>query len=225
MLAAVLLGCGWMLPALAESVPQVECRVLPAPPQTEQQVIASRIIIDGRLMSIVAASSKLAPDAFAQFYKTLWQGSPGKPLYVENRIGQWDVVAHKEDQCFYTVQIRADVHGGAGALLGIGALNQDYGMGALQFPVPGDAQPLTHMVSDDSGTTGDTWLLYTGNSAATTVAWYTRSMPALGWHADMPPGASSKGTVLMFSKGHSHAGIVVAPFKAGAAITLTVMSR
>lgn len=226
-LAGVLLAlgvAGWPLATWA-ALPQVGCSVLPAPPQSEQEIIASRIIIDGRLMSIVGASSKLSPAAFAQFYKNLWHGEPGKPLYVENTIGKWDVVAHKQGQCFYTVQVQADAQGSSYALLGISALGGHFGTGALNFPAPGDARPLTHMVSDDSGTTGDTWLLYTNNSADATVGWYAHNMTSLGWHPDAPPGAAARGTVLMFTKGHSHAGIVVAPFKTGAMITLTVMSR
>lgn len=229
-LAPVALGvAGWAClgggGAHAASVPQIECPALPVPPQTRQQVIAPRIIIDGRLMSIVGADTKLSSAAFAQFYKTLWQGAPGKPLYVENTLGPWDVVAHGQAQCFYTVQIRPDGKGGTAALLGTAAVGGSFREGALDFPAPGDARPLTHMVSDDGGMTGDTWLLYTGNNAPSVVAWYTRNMPSLGWHPDMPPGSSPKGTVLMYSRGHRHAGIVVAPFRAGAAITFTVISR
>ncbi|MBS0213700.1 MAG: hypothetical protein JSR26_11065 [Proteobacteria bacterium] len=210
--------------AHATAVPQVECRALPTPAHTVQQVVAPRIIVDGRPMSIVAASSTMAPEAFAQFYKTLWKGQPNRPAFVENTIGPWDVVAHQQDQCFYTVQIRPDGKGGSGALLGIGALDQDFGMGAPDFPAPGDAEPLTHMLSKDGVRSGDTWLLYSNNVPTAVVGWYTHTMQAYGWHPDMPPGNGPTGTVLMFSKGHRHAGIVVSPLNTGATITLTVMS-
>lgn len=218
-------ACSLAFPALAHSaVPQVECSALQVPPGSQQQVLASRIVIDGRLMMIVGVSSKLEPKAFAQFYKTLWQGAPGKPLFVENTLGSWDIVGHKNGQCYYTVQVRAQ-GGGTSALLGVSALGQDFGVGVVNVPAPGGARPLTHMVSDDSGTAGDTWLLYSGNSAPAVVGWYTQTMQASGWHPDTAPGHSSTGTLLMYSKGHSHAGIVVAPFKTGATIAVTVMSR
>lgn len=211
--------------AAASSLPALPCPSVPVPAHTVQQVIAPRVAVNGRLMSIVAATSALPPAAFAQFYKTLWKGSPGKPLYVENAIAAWDVVAHQQDQCFYTVQIQPDGRGGSVALLGIGALDQDYGTGPSDFPAPGDAQPLTHMRSDDSGRIGDTWVVYTDNAAAAVVAWYAQNLQALGWQPDTPPGHSPAGTVLMFSKGHRHAGIVIAPFRTGAMVTYTVMSQ
>ncbi|MBS0192670.1 MAG: hypothetical protein JSR34_00285 [Proteobacteria bacterium] len=211
--------------ASATAVPQVDCQPLPTPSRTAQQVIAPRIIINGRLMNIVAASSALSPQDFAAYYKKLWQGQPGRPAYVENTIGPWDVVAHKQGQCFYTVQIRPDGKGGAGALLGISALDQDFGMGAVDFPAPADAEPLTHMVSRDGSRSGNTWLLYSNAMPTAVVAWYTQNLHAFGWNPDMPPGRSPAGTILMYSKGYDHAGIVVAPLKNGAAITLTVMSQ
>lgn len=211
--------------AYAAAVPQVACAALSAPAHTDLQVLASRIVVNGRLMNIVAASSALAPQDFAQFYKALWKGDAGRPAYVENTLGPWDVVGRQQGQCYYTVQIRPGAKGGAFALLGIGALDQNFGIGALTFPAPGDAEPLTHMVSKDGNRSGDTWLLYTNNVPPAVVAWYTQNMPTFGWHPDMPPGRTADGTVLMYSKGYSHAGIVVAPLKMGTAITFTVMSQ
>lgn len=222
---ALVLAWGMAGVAAATAVPQVTCASLKTPANTAQQLIAPRIIINGRLMSIVAANSRLSPGAFAQFYKDLWKGQPNRPLFVEDTLGPWDVVGHKEGQCYYTVQIRADGKGGSTALLGIGTLGQDFGSGVLDFPAPGDARPLTHMVSQDGGRNGDTWLLYTANLPGAVVDWYTQNMPSFGWSQDMPSARGSGPSMLMFSKGRSHAGIVVAPLKSGASITLTVMSQ
>lgn len=220
-----------LLPAVcaraSKVVPGVQCAAVTVPDKTEQMMVASNIVIDNRLMTIIGARSALPPASFAAFYKNLWKGDGVHPLYVENIIGQWNVVAHKEGDCFYTIQM-ARAANGTQALIGVGTPGSRVSIHeALDFPAPGDARTLTHMVSEDRGTIGDTWLLYTGNSAADTVAYYHSTLAAVGWLPLMPAASSARngGTVMMFRKGNRNVGIVVAPFRRGSTITFTVTSR
>ncbi|WP_449427433.1 hypothetical protein [Rhodanobacter umsongensis] len=209
-------------------VPQVDCSALAVPDKTEQTVVASRIVIDNHPVSIISARNALAPADFAAFYKNLWTGNGAHPLYVENTIGPWDVVAHKDGACFYTVQI-ATGRSYTAALISVGTPDSKVSVrSALDFPAPGDAHPLTHMVSQDGGTLGETWVLYTSNSAAATLDYYHRTLGSLGWLPLMPSAAAThgRGTLLMYRKGSQDVGLVVAPFeRGGSTITFTVMSR
>jgi hypothetical protein len=227
-IAAMLAGAVGIVPcARANSpVPQVECKAISVPRNTRASIIAPRIVINSMPMTIVSATNPESPDKFAAYYKKLWKGSGPHPLYVVNQVGQWNVIAHMDGKCMYTVQIKRGTSSAA-ALLGVGTPGNKVSVHqALDFPAPGDARPLTHMVSQDGGTVGDTWLLYTGNSVHATARYYQTVMPQIGWkmlldHAD----ALGTTKVLMFRNGNRNAGITVQPLGHGAAITLTVMQR
>ncbi len=217
-----------MSPARAGSpVPQVACKVLSVPKGSKVSILAPRIVIDGMPMSIISARSEKTPDTFIAYYKELWQGSGPHPLYVINTIGKFDVIAHKEGHCLYTVQVRKDKPY-AYALIGIGTPGNNAAVhNALNFPAPGDARPVTHMVSQDGGTLGDTWMLYTANSAHATVEYYKSVLPQYGWRPLLTSDHSGMGSghLLMFQNGNRNVGIVVQGLKRGSTITLTVMQR
>ncbi len=207
-------------------VPQVECKAISVPRHTQVSIIAPRIVINSMPMTIVSAINPEKPAEFAAYYKKLWKGSGPNPLYVVNQIGPWDVIAHMDGKCMYTVQIKRGTSQAA-ALLGVGTPGEKVSVhGALDFPAPGDARPLTHMVSQDGGTVGDTWLLYTGNSVPATARYYETVLPQYGWKVLLDhPDALGTTKVLMFQNGSRNVGITVQPLGNGSAITLTVMQR
>jgi hypothetical protein len=222
------LACACAVPrAHADSpVPQVQCKAITVPKGTKVSIIAPRIVTDGIPLTIVGARNAESPTEFAAYYKNQWKGSGAHPLYVENKIGPWNVIAHKEGKCMYTVQIQQN-KSYADALIGIGTPGSKVSVrSALRFPAPGDAKPLTHMVSQDGGTLGDTWLLYTSNSVSATVDYYKSVLPQYGWRPLMTSNvAKTSSSVLMYQNGRRNVGIAVQPFRRGSTITLTVMQR
>ena len=190
-------------------------------------LIASRIEMDGLPMAIVQASSALPAAAFLQFYAKTWVTPQGKPRYVRYPLGPWQVIAHAGGGCFYTVQVKAQ-GAGAAALIGVSLPNRVSGRATtIDVTAPADSHAIMHMVSEDSGKLGNTWLLYTANSPDTVVRFYARALKAQDWVQLMQqalPNAPGS-TTLMYQRGTSDMGIVVQPMRAGASITLTVESR
>jgi hypothetical protein len=230
MAGLVVLACLFAVsPAWATSspVPQVACKAISVPKGTKVTIVATRIVINNLPMSIVAARNAASPETFAAYYKNKWKGSGKHPLYVENTVGPWNVIGHKDGKCMYTVQIRQD-KSYAYALIGVGTPgNGAHVRNAMNFPAPGDAKPLTHMVSEDGGTLGDTWMLYTANSVSATTRYYTSVLPQYGWRPLLTDSDSNTRSrkLLMFQNGSRNAGITVQPFRNGSVITLTVMQR
>lgn len=228
LLLGFLLWCVLPAPTWAVAVPTtLQCRAAPVPRDSKLTLIAPRIAINGLPMAIVQASSVLSPKAFLQFYAKAWLGSDGKPRYVLYPLGRWQVIAHAQDGCFYTVQVRA--HGKKSvALIGVSMPGRSSQSATnLNVAAPGDARVLTHMVSEDGGKLGDTWLLYTANPPATVAHFYTQTLRALGWVRLMQqrtPGSTAQ-IVQMYQKGSSDMGLVVQPMRNGSTITLTVERR
>jgi len=207
---------------------QIVCRAAPVPRNSTVTLIAPRIAINGLPMAIVQASSPLSPKAFLQFYAKAWVGEDGKPRYVHYPLGSWKVIAHGDrDGCFYTVQVRPQ---GARtvALIGVSMPGRSSASASnLNVTAPGDARVLTHMVSEDGGKLGDTWLLYTANPPVTVAHFYTQMLKAQGWVRLMQQRTPGSGVqiVQMYQKGSSDMGLVVQPMHNGSTITLTVERR
>ena len=214
--------------ALALDAPaSVHCAAAPAPLGTQLTVVAPQIAVNGLPMAIVAARSPLAPTDFLRFYTSAWTAPDGHPVYIRYPLGPWQVVAHRQGACFYTVQVRA-AGSGSSALIGIstptGRTNQPT---LLDVTAPGDARVLTHMVSEDGGKLGNTWLLYSGNPPAAVARFYARALPAQGWTRVASRNVPGQHDVnaAMYQKGTSNLGLVVQPLRAGTAITVTVESH
>ncbi len=207
--------------------PTLQCRAAPVPRNSKLTLIASQIAINGLPMAIVQVSSTLSPKTFLQFYSKSWIGADGKPRYVRYPLGHWQVIAHAQGGCFYTVQVQAR-GGNSVALIGVSRPGHASASAInLNVTAPGDARVLTHMVSEDGGKLGDTWLLYTANPPVAVANFYTRTMQAQGWARLMQqrtPGSTAQ-IVQMYQKGSSDMGLVVQPMRNGSTITLTVERR
>ena len=216
------------LPALAlQTPPDVQCKSAPVPPGSSLSLVASQIAINGLPMAIVAAHSALSPQAFLKFYATVWTAADGHPVYIRYPLGPWQVIAHAGGGCFYTVQVQA-AGSGSGALIGVSMPKRGSNNAmVLDVAAPGDARVLTHMVSQDGGKQGNTWLLYTANPTAAVMGFYARTLRQQGWAQIMQrqqPGKPAVATA-MYQKGAANIGLVVQPMRAGSAITITEMTH
>ena len=216
------------LPALAlQAPPVVHCKTAPVPPGSSLSLVASQIAINGLPMAIVAAHSALPPQAFLQFYATAWTAPDGHPVYIRYPLGPWQVIAHAEGGCFYTVQVQA-AGSGSGALIGVSMPKRGSNNAmVLDVAAPGDAHVLTHMVSEDGGKQGNTWLLYTANPTAVVMRFYAHTLKQQGWARIMQhlqPGKPDVATA-MYQKGAANIGLVVQPMRTGSAITITEMTH
>ena len=216
------------LSALAlQAPPVVHCKTAPVPPGSSLSLVASQIVINGLPMAIVAAHSALSPPAFLQFYAKAWTAPDGRPVYIRYPLGPWQVIAHAEGGCFYTVQVQA-AGSGSGALIGVSMPKSGSNNAmVLDVAAPGDARVLTHMVSEDGGKQGNTWLLYTANPTAAIMRFYARTLRQQGWAQIMQrqqPGKPAVATA-MYQKGAANIGLVVQPMRAGSAITITEMTH
>ena len=216
------------LPALAvQAPPVVRCETAPVPPGSSLSLVASQIAINGLPMAIVAVHSKLSPPEFLKFYANAWTAADGHPVYIRYPLGPWQVIAHAEGGCFYTVQVQA-AGSGSGALIGVSMPKRGSNNAMVPDVVaPSDARVLTHMVSEDGGKQGDTWLLYTATPTAVVMHFYARVLRQRGWAQIMQhlqPGKPDVATA-MYQKGAANIGLVVQPMRTGSAITITEMTH
>ncbi len=210
-----------------DAPPAVHCTAIAAPPHSTLSLIAPQVAVNGLPMAIVQASSALSPQAFLNFYVKAWTSPAGKPLFIRYPLGPWQVIAHGERGCFYTVQVQQQ-GGRTFALIGVSRPGRSRASSAqLDVTAPGDARVLTHMVSEDSGKLGDTWLLYSDNPPGAVARFYALALANAGWTriTTAPSMFHAGASALIYQKGTSDMGIVVAPLRQGSSITLTVESR
>jgi hypothetical protein len=228
LLGASLLGVASDTSAQAQTVPpQITCAAAPVPPGSTLSLIASRIAVNGLPMSIVQATSALPVATFMQFYARAWVSPQGKPLYVRYPLGPWQVIAHGANGCFYTVQAQQQ-RGSTSALIGVSMPQRSQrNADLIDITAPANARVITHMVSEDSGKLGNTWLLYTANPPDAVVRFYARALRARGWAQVMQQSLQARPgvTSAMYAKGASNIGLVVQPMRAGSSITITEMTH
>jgi hypothetical protein len=227
LLAGTLLGMASGTPARAQGVPPaVTCAAAPVPPRSTSTLIASRIAVDGLPMSIVQVTNALPLAGFLQFYAKAWVSPQGKPRYVRYPLGPWQVIAHRAGGCFYTVQAQQQGNS-TSALIGVSMPQRSQSNAELiDVAAPANARVITHMVSEDSGRLGNTWLLYSADSPAAVVAFYARALRARGWAQVMQQALPRPGmTSAMYTKDAANIGLVVQPMRAGSSITITQMTH
>lgn len=230
LLGSCLLLAAVMPSALAlQTPPATGCKPVSLPAETKATLVADRIAVNGLPMNIIEARHAMAPAAFVKHFQDLWtvldQGIP-KKLYVEYDLATWQVIAHREGPCFYTVQVHPKERTTT-SLIGMGLPDQIAPPTATpQVSLPAGTQLLSHMVSDDRGKTGEHWVASSDRSVLEAARFFSDNMKAAGWQALSVrlPRTSAETATLMYQKGTQHLGIAITPSTSGAGGSMLVLT-
>jgi hypothetical protein len=179
-----------------------------APPHARLQTIAGNMTFNGLPMRIRQFHTARTPADVLKFYKRQWNGR-----YVLNTLGSWQVLGHKQDGYYESIQVRPDGMGAQG-LIGVTAL-KDISTDAVPghgFARMDDSRTINDIVSHDLGKTSRTLILTNRFSVSSNALFYRKHMKDEGWRERIGNGADSnagRGRVLKFHRGNESAIVII----------------
>jgi hypothetical protein len=176
---AILLSCIVSIAGAAQN-PLSTCPEFPVPDKAKIQIVAQQMEINGLPMAIKHLESTDAPNVILAFYRGKWAATEKAPAAVEYSVGQWQAIASRRDDCFYSVQVKSFGKNGSEALLGITTKPTGVRVKEAVPMLPGSAV-VNDMRHNDGGKTARTVLLRNGFSTATNADFYLRNLTDQGW--------------------------------------------
>ncbi len=223
-IAAWVLGLLLAGAARAAWIPHVECTPSTVPSGTRLTIVGRDTVVNGLPMSMIELHSPRSRQAVLDWYEKHWTLANGQPHYIRYRVGAWQVIARKQGSCFETVQLKNEGSGSFG-LIGISrpAVAQR-SVRHPRFPALAGSRSLLHLLSNDGGKIGETWLFKNSGSVMQNARFYLGRFHRDGWVDEMSQKESVHGrtvVVLMLQKGSRTAQIVVEPAATGSFIVAT----
>jgi hypothetical protein len=179
-----------------------------APPHAWLQTVAGDMTFNGLPMRIRQFHTARTPAEVLKFYKRRWNGR-----YVLNTLGPWQVLGHKQDGYYESIQVRPDGMGARG-LIGATAL-EDISTDAAPghgFARMDESRIINDIVSHDLGKTSRTLILTNRFSVSSNALFYRQHMKNEGWREGIGDGANSsagRGRVLKFHRGNESAIVII----------------
>ena len=210
--------------AQAAWIPHVECTPSAVPSGTRLTIVGRDTVVNGLPMSMIELHSPRSRQAVLNWYEKRWTLANGQPHYIRYRVGAWQVIAQKQGSCSETVQLENQGSGSVG-LIGISrpAVAQRR-VRHPRFPALAGSQSILHLLSNDGGKIGQTWLFTNSGSVMQNARFYLGRFRRAGWVDEMSQKESVHDrtvVVLMLQKGSRTAQIVVEPSATGSFIVAT----
>jgi hypothetical protein len=199
-LAMAAMFVGLPAPSFAASWPET-----PVPTQTQVLDVASRIVYNGLDMRAhVFDSSQGSADVLA-FYRQLW----GDRLVV-NKVGENQVIGHREGDYFITVEV-ADAGDGSKGRIGVVDLasapsHLELGRG---FARPDGTKVFNDIAYPDDPTPARTIAMSNGLSASQNAQFFREHLAADGWKPSDDNRCSGTSCVLSYERGSRKMTMVV----------------
>jgi hypothetical protein len=223
-LGAALLSMVLFQGCSAAPIPEISCPPPGAPSGSTLFWVATRSVINGLPMAILALQSEEPKKQLVAWYLKHWRGTDTHPDDIVYPSIPWTVVARKANTCFETIQIRSTPNGSLGYIgISLPSQLQPTGRAEMKFPVPPCGQLLLSMSSDDAGKQASNFLIESSDSVQSVVAYYRRTLTHLGWAQQMNQDAMGLGRALMFQRQAEHAELAVSSSKGMTHVFVTIV--
>ncbi len=185
--------------------------------------VATDMNHNGHGMAIKTLSTNQAVDAVMSFYRTAWEAQGGSlsdtPSFVENEVGDWQVISRISESHNLVVQVKAGHDGFAEGFISSMALQTKPQRNVGSIPMPPNTSQVSHTQTGDKGKTAYTTILVTPTGVGAAVGYYKDHLERDGW-ALVSDGFVEGSHVLKFNKRVSAFEIVVSAAQDGTTVIL-----
>lgn len=185
--------------------------------------VADDIVQNGVRMQIQQFESALSIEQVLAFYRTRWGlgSTPDNPGYVENVVGEWQVISRLKGDQNIALQLKPGKASGTEGFLSIADLStlQADGYRQPDFPKPDQTELVSSSVSSDTGRLATTLIMMNPHSVRSNLAYYQSRMPSNGWSQSYSQMMSDTG-VLMYSRDGGTAEIAISRSDDGRSVVL-----
>jgi hypothetical protein len=211
-MAAALL---WTALVHADSWPQP-----PPPPGAASNEIAKRMIFNGiDMRAQVFQSDRRAADVIA-YYQQLW-----KPDVVVNKLGNAQVIAHKDGDYFITVQV-SDYGSGSKGEIGVTdvtTVRKDFVPGK-GVPLPMGSKVFNDIAYPDDPTPARTVAMRDGLSPQQNATFFRDRLTADGWKPSDANTCATDSCVLRYERGDSKMTLVMSPVNGQSQVMINLLN-
>jgi len=185
--------------------------------------VATDMNHNGHGIAIKTLYTDKPADEVINFYRTAWKSESNDqadvPGFVENQIGDWQVISRLSDTHNLVVQVRQSRDGSAEGFISSMALVPTPERQLSRIPIPPNASQVSHTQTGDTGKSGFTTILVTPSSIGASIGHYRDHLSRDGW-ALVSDNFVEDSHVLKFNKRTSSFEIVVRAADDGTTVIL-----
>ena len=138
--------------------------------------VATDMNHNGHGMAIKTLSTNQAVEEVMNFYRTAWDTQSDSlsdtPSFVENEVGDWQVISRISESHNLVVQVKAGRDGAAEGFISSMALLTKPQRNSGSIPIPPNTSQVSHTQTGDKGKTGYTTILVTPTGVGAAVGYY-----------------------------------------------------
>ena len=205
----LLMGIG--LVACALQVSAADWPEFPSPEDSRLRVVGEDLSINGLPTRIWELSSPKAPEEILAYYQEQWQQpvAPGAPGFLEQTVGEWQIISRAEEPYLYTVQVAEAAVGTTFGFLSVSQPLQLEGHKPEAFAKPAGSEVLLDLASDDQGKRGRVVQFKNRQSIESNYQFYKKRYLAKGWVelSQLPPDRNK--ALLLMNKGGGRVSVVL----------------
>ena len=183
-----------MLPIIVEALPVADTM--------QTQWVGEQMVHNGFPMQIQSFSSKGSAESILAFYRSEWAKPLGKdiPGFVENSIGEWQVISRLEGNENIVIQVKSDPAGGSEGFIStmetVSSVKKDIVL--EDFPQLSGSEMISNTSSVDNGKNANTIILRNRSSVISNRDFYRSRLISLGYK-NVHEGENDGGDILFFN--------------------------
>lgn len=181
--------------------------------------VATDMNHNGHGMAIKALAVQRPVDEVISFYRAAWEAQGDTPGFVENKVGEWQVISRVTESHNLVVQVKAGSDGTTEGFISSLALVAKPLRRADSIPLPPNAVKVSHTRTADKGKTGYTTIMMTPSSVGAAVGFYKDHLARDGWSL-VSDGFLEGSHVLKFNKHESAYEVAVSAAEDGTTVIL-----
>ncbi len=192
------------------------------PHNAELAWVSNNINQNGMQLSIQAFRSPDSVDSVMGFYRSRWGNDAAsaegdKPGFVENEMGEWQVISQLRDKHNIVLQLKPSYEGGSEGFLSSAVKVTSSGQIHIDFPAPDGAERVSSSIVEENNTESQTLVYVTQDNISNTASFYRRKLKSQGWR--MATSQQHDGMeFMMFNRKNEKCELVVSPFEGGATV-------
>lgn len=181
--------------------------------------VATDMNHNGHGMAIKALAVQRPVDEVISFYRAAWEAQGDTPGFVENKVGEWQVISRVTESHNLVVQVKTGSDGTTEGFISSLALVAKPLRRADSIPLPPNAVKVSHTRTADKGKTGYTTIMVTPSSVGAAVGFYKDHLARDGWSL-VSDGFLEGSHVLKFNKHASVYEVAVSAAEDGTTVIL-----
>jgi len=136
---------------------------------------------NGMQLSIQTFQSPDSTDAVLEFYRKQWFREGDIPGFVENEMGEWQLISQLRDEHNIVLQVKPGMEGGSEGFLSVAEKTGGRRAPEVDFPMPDGTERFSSTYVEENDSQVHTMTFVSNQDIGSAASFYRDTLPRRGW--------------------------------------------